>query len=151
MFKARMIGLLAGTCLFGMASPAFAQPAAVTEKLADFKSASQQLKELYAKSKAIAKQIDAAVKKQQSASQQLKELKAIAEQIDAAVKKQQAAEMALTDAIQGVDPESQQDEKLVEQAYAEVAAARQSISAAELDDHESEAIANEDAYKTEQQ
>ena len=121
MLKAGMIRLLAGVCFFAMASHAFAQPAAVTEKLADFKSASQQLKELYDKAKALG------------------------DEIDAATKKQQAAETALKVAMQGLDAESEQDGKLMETAYTAMQAANQSVANAELETHNSAAVANEEA------
>jgi hypothetical protein len=127
MFKARMMGLLAGACLFGMASPAFAQPATVTEKVAEFESASQQLTELYVKAKAVA------------------------EQIDAATKKQEAAELALRAALQGIDPTSQQDGKVMEEGYAKMEAARESIAAAEREAHDSAAVADEAADEPEQE
>ncbi|MGH6811843.1 MAG: hypothetical protein ACREDM_05670 [Methylocella sp.] len=133
MLKARMIGLLAGACLFGMASPAFAQPATVTEKLADFESASRELKELYAsaKDKAAAE--------------------AVAAQIDAATKRQQAAQMAMEAAMQKLNPKSQQDEELMEGAYAEVQAAIQGVTDAQLKALESQAKASESQAAAEAQ
>ena len=75
--NAHMIKLIAGACLWGMTSLAFAQAAAVDQKLGEFKSASLELSRLYASAKdeaaakAVAAQIAAATKRQQTAEADL--------------------------------------------------------------------------------
>jgi biopolymer transport protein ExbB/TolQ len=118
--NAKLVGSLAAVCFLGMSSAAFADSATITEKIASLKTASQELQGLYEKSKAVE------------------------DQIEAAAKKQQAAEEALRIALQAMDPKNP-DLKLMEKAYAEIEAARQSITAAEVEAHNSEAIATERA------
>lgn len=121
--KGKTITLLAGVCLFGMASLAFAQAAVVTHALADYKSASQELIRLYtsAKDEAAAK--------------------VVAAQINAATKRQEAAGMGMSEAMKRLDPESQQDVTLMENAFAEMQADNQAVANAQLNAFASQAAA----------
>ena len=111
----RTFSLVAGACFVGTVSLAFAQADVLAQKLADFKSASQELIKLYtnAKDEAAAK--------------------AVAAQIDAAIARQKAAETGIANALNGLDPTRQEDGKLIERTFAEIQAANKAISDVQLE------------------
>jgi hypothetical protein len=126
--RARMITVVAGACLVGTVPLAFAQLDAVTQKLTEFKSASQELSEFYlpVEDKAVAT--------------------GVAAQMDAALKQQETARMALAEAIaeamKKIDPNNQKDEKQLEGVFAEMQAVDKEVSDAKLSYDESRAAAD---------
>jgi cytochrome c556 len=120
----RILFFITVACLLCAASFAYADAAAVARGIAEFKAASQELVRLYtsARDEASAKAAEA--------------------QINAATKRQNAAESALNAAIQKLNPNNQADGKIIENAYAEIQAANEAVSAAQL-----KAMENQEAAK----
>ena len=123
----RMLSFLTGACLLVAATFAYADAAAVVRSIAEYKAASQELVRLYTGA------IDEA------------SAKAAEAQINAATKRQNAAESALNAAIQTLNPNNQTHGKMIENAYAEMQAANEAVSAAQL-----KAIENQEAAKAQQ-
>jgi len=123
----RILSFISGACLLFAASFAYADAAAVARSISEYKAASQELVRLYtsARDEASAKAAEA--------------------QINAATKRQTAAENALNTAIQKLNPNNQADGKMIENAYAEMQAANEAVSAAQL-----KAIENQEAAKAQQ-
>lgn len=118
----RMLFFITVAYLLIAPSFAYADAAAVAKSIAEFKTASQELVRLYegAKDEASAKAAEA--------------------QINAVTKRQKAAENSLNAAIQKLNPNNQEDGKMIEKAYAEMQAANEAVSAAQL-----KAIENQEA------
>lgn len=126
MFASKTIlSFLAGACLLVAATFAHADAAAVARGIAEYKAASQELARLYTGA------IDEA------------SAKAAEAQINAATKRQNAAESALNVAIQTLNPNNQAHGKMIENAYAEMQAANEAVSAAHLKAIENQAAAKE--------
>jgi hypothetical protein len=123
----RMLSFLTGACLLFAATFAYADAAAVARSIAEYKAASQELVRLYTGA------IDEA------------SAKAAEAQINTATKRQKAAESALNAAIQTLNPNNQAHGKMIENAYAEMQAANEAVSAAQL-----KAIENQEAAKAQQ-
>ncbi len=123
----RILFFITLACLLCAASFAYADAAAVARSISEYKAASQELVKLYtsAKDEASAKAAEA--------------------QINAATKRQNAAESALNAAIQTLNPNNQAHGKMIEKAYAEMQAANEAVSAAQL-----KAIENQAAAKAQQ-
>lgn len=109
----RILSFITGACLLFAASFAYADAAAVARSIADYKAASQELVRLYtgARDEASAKAAEA--------------------QINAATKRQRAAENALNAAMQKLDPNNQENGKMIENAFTEMQAANEAVSAAQ--------------------
>jgi hypothetical protein len=118
-----ILSFIAGVCLLAAASFAHADAAAVAKSISDYKAASQDLVRLYtsAVSEAAAKALEA--------------------QIDAATKRQKAAEEALSAAMQQLDPNNQENGKMIEKAFMEIQAANDAVSAAHLKAMQSQSAA----------
>lgn len=121
--RKRMLFFIMGAFLLFTASFAYADAAAVARSIAEYKAASQELVRLYE-----------GVKNEASA-------KAAEAQINAATKRQNAAESALNAAIQTLNPNNQTHGKMIENAYVEMQAANEAVSAAQLKAIENQAAA----------
>ena len=123
--RKRALFFLTMACLPFVASFAYADAAAVARSIAEFKAASQELVRLYegARDEASAKAAET--------------------QINAATKRQKAAESALNEAIQTLNPNNKENGKMIENAYAEMQAANEAVSAAQLKAIENQAAAKE--------
>jgi predicted Zn-dependent protease len=119
----RILSFITGACLLAAASFAYADAAAVARSIADYKAASQELVRLYtgARDEASAKAAEV--------------------QINAATKRQKAAEEALNAAMQRLDPNNQADGKMIENAFTEMQAANEAVSAAQYKSLENQSAA----------
>jgi len=120
----RILSFITGTCLLFAASFAYADGAAVARSIADYKAASEELVRLYTSVK-------------DEASTKVAEA-----QINAATKRQKAAEEALNAAIQKLNPNNQENGKMIEKSFTETQAANEAVSAAQLKAIEHQAAAN---------
>jgi len=124
MFVSKIIlSFITGVCLLGAASFAYADAAAVARSIAEYRAASQELVRLYsgATDEASAKAAEA--------------------QINAATKRQKAAEEALNAAMQKLDLNNQENGKMIENAFMEMQADNEAVSAAHHKSLESQSAA----------
>jgi uncharacterized protein YicC (UPF0701 family) len=135
--KARIIALVIGAGLVGSVSFANAQIAVVTEKLNAFKSASQELENLFVVAEAI----------EQVGGEKGIAAKGAEAEVDAAIKRRDAAAKELGDAIaeamKTMDPTNQQDGKRLEEVFDEIEEINKTVADTQLRYSDMQAIINE--------
>jgi hypothetical protein len=125
--RGKTIALAATACLVGMVSIAHADMAQVKLKLTEFKSASAELRKLFAPVPAgtLAKSSD--------------------EQVQRALARRDAADKALSDAIQDtmktLDPSNQRDGEALEQVFDDVQKTNKAVTDDQLRFSDSQAVA----------